>query len=46
MTQPYFDKLKNDMATNLTSQLGWTMTTDMVDQMINLLLNPIPKEKE
>jgi len=46
MEQKDFDKLKNDMATNLTAQLGWTMTTDMVDQMINLLLNPLPKKKE
>ena len=42
ISQPDFDKLKNDMATNLTSQLGWTMTTDMVDQMIQLL---IPKKE-
>ena len=42
MDQKDFDKLKNDMATNLTAQLGWTMTTDMVDQMIQLL---IPKKE-
>ena len=34
------DKLKNDMSTNLTSQLGFTITTHMVDQMIQLLLKP------
>ena len=41
LEQKDFDKLKNDMATKLGSQLGWTITTDMVDQMIKLL---IPKE--
>ena len=38
--QKDYDKLKNDMSTNLTSQLGFTITTDMVDQMIQLLLKP------
>jgi len=38
--QKDFDKLKNDMATNLTAQLGYTITTDLVDQMIQLVLPP------
>ena len=38
--QKDFDKLKNDMATNLTAQLGYTITTNFVDQMIQLVLQP------
>ena len=34
-----FNKLKNDMAKNLTTYTGWTITPDMVDQMIQLTLN-------
>jgi len=32
--------LKNDIATNLTTQFGYTITTDLVDQMIQLVLPP------
>ena len=28
------------MATNLTAQLGYTITTNFVDQMIQLVLQP------
>ena len=38
--QKDFDKLKNDIATNLTTQFGYTITTDLVDQMIQLVLQP------
>ena len=38
--QKDFDKLKNDIATNLTTQFGYTITTDLVDQMIQLVLPP------
>ena len=38
--QKDFDKLKNDIAKNLTTQFGYTITTDLVDQMIQLVLPP------
>ena len=40
MEKKDFNKLKNDMAKNLTSYTGWTITPDMVDQMIQKVLTP------
>ena len=38
--QKDFDELKNDISKNLTTQFGYTITTDLVDQMIQLVLPP------
>ena len=40
MEKKDFNKLKNDMAKNLTSYTGWTITPDMIDQMIQKVLTP------